>query len=430
MVRIGIDKSEVEAGAVAAVGPTPGPAGRHRRQGVRDEGRRRPGPRPSSRPSSSGPTTASRPPNRAGVRDPRRAARSRTTRCWRPPATSPGRSSGRSARRPRRSSTSPDGTVVAGDQVGMSGLQQRYDEQLRGTPGVQVRLVAAKATGRSASPSPSAIPVHRARAVEPVTVFEAKPVAGKPLDDHPEHRPAEAGRADAGQDQAGRAPWSRSGRRPGRWSPRPTTPGTKGQSLATVGQAAARLHVQGGQCRWPCSGPAWTPLVGDAARARSPSTARQFENYSDYPSGQHGHHHPADRAGPVLQHRVHRPAGPDRRARPWPRPPARSGLGIDYDTGFSLLLRLGARRPDGHRPGRRPDRPGQGRGLTAGDGRRWSPRCSAGQTVLPHLVEGATRPRPKGKPLTAAEAAQLRQMMRAVVTEGSGRVLSELDGPR
>ena len=48
-----------------------------------------------------------------------------------------------------------DGAVVGGDQVGLSGLQRRYDERLRGTPGVQVRLLAAKPTGPSASPSPS-----------------------------------------------------------------------------------------------------------------------------------------------------------------------------------------------------------------------------------------------------------------------------------
>ena len=34
-----------------------------------------------------------------------------------------------------------DGAVVAGDEVGLSGLQKRYDDQLRGTPGVQVRLL-------------------------------------------------------------------------------------------------------------------------------------------------------------------------------------------------------------------------------------------------------------------------------------------------
>ncbi len=33
------------------------------------------------------------------------------------------------------------GAVVAGDQVGLSGLQRQYDEQLRGTPGVSIFVV-------------------------------------------------------------------------------------------------------------------------------------------------------------------------------------------------------------------------------------------------------------------------------------------------
>ena len=36
-----------------------------------------------------------------------------------------------------------DGAVVAGDEVGLSGLQKRYDSTLRGTPGVQVQTAAA-----------------------------------------------------------------------------------------------------------------------------------------------------------------------------------------------------------------------------------------------------------------------------------------------
>ncbi len=53
---------------------------------------------------------------------------------------------------------------------------------------------------------------------------------------------------------------------------------------------------------------------------------------------------------------------------------------------------------------------------------------AAGRTVLPRLVEGQ-RATPAGKPLRKKEAEQLQQMMRAVVTEGSGRVLFGLDGP-
>ena len=68
--------------------------------------------------------------------------------------------------------------MVAGDQVGLSGLQKRYDAQMRGTPGVRVRLVAAKPTDSSASPSPTPSPTAEA---EPVVLFEVKPVPGKPL---------------------------------------------------------------------------------------------------------------------------------------------------------------------------------------------------------------------------------------------------------
>ena len=45
------------------------------------------------------------------------------------------------------------GAVVTGDQVGLSGLQKRYDSQLRGTPGVQV-LRATSTSGPSPEPDP------------------------------------------------------------------------------------------------------------------------------------------------------------------------------------------------------------------------------------------------------------------------------------
>ena len=53
---------------------------------------------------------------------------------------------------------------------------------------------------------------------------------------------------------------------------------------------------------------------------------------------------------------------------------------------------------------------------------------AAGETVIPHLIDGS-QATPKGKPLTKQEARQLRRMMRAVVTDGSGRVLGNLAGP-
>lgn len=52
----------------------------------------------------------------------------------------------------------------------------------------------------------------------------------------------------------------------------------------------------------------------------------------------------------------------------------------------------------------------------------------AGHTVIPHLVDGSTV-KPKGKPLTAAEAKQLQSLMHSVVTEGSGTSLQSLEPP-
>ena len=106
VVRIGLDKSALKPDAVAASVRAPGPAGRHRRQGVRGQGDGGRAARRSSRRSSSGPGRgpAAEP---GGVRDPRRTADRGRPDARRRPGTSPDRSSARSARRPRRSSTSP-----------------------------------------------------------------------------------------------------------------------------------------------------------------------------------------------------------------------------------------------------------------------------------------------------------------------------------
>ena len=148
-----------------------------------------------------------------------------------------------------------------------------------------------------------------------MTVFESKPMAGKPLRDHAEHRPAEPGRADPGQDQAGRGP----GRDPaldrGGASPPPTTPAPRASRWPP---SAGRRPAP--RSRWsvrsPCSGPGWSPtLVGELPehRDRGRQGVRELRRL---PGERPGHHQPADRAGPVLQHRVHRPARPGQGAGP------------------------------------------------------------------------------------------------------------------
>jgi cell division protein FtsI/penicillin-binding protein 2 len=103
------------------------------------------------------------------------------------------------------------------------------------------------------------------------------------------------------------------------------------------------------------------------------------------------------------------------------------GFGIDYDVGFTSFF--GSVPNDPTATGRAAAMIGQGKVQA-------SPMAMAavvasvaeGETVIPHLIDGQ-QAASTGKPLTDREARQLRQMMRAVVTEGSGRVLGNLTGP-
>ena len=315
------------------------------------------------------------------------------------------------------------GTVVAGDQVGISGLQQRYDQQLRGTPGVRVQLVGLKTTGSSASPSPSATP-STAPAVERVTVFESKPVAGKPL----ETTLSIALQGLAERTLAGTKPVA------ALVAIRPSTgavvaaannAATKGQSLATVGRAApgSTFKVVSALALLRAG------LNPDSA-VSCPNTVtvdgKEFENYDDYPGSALG----TIRLQTALAQSCNTAFIGQRdkiKGQALAEAAGSLGVGIDYDTGFTSFL--GSVPDDPTATGRAAALIGQGKveasplamaGVVAS--------VSAGQTVLPYLVEGSTRPKAEGKQLTADEADQLRQMMRTVVTSGSGRVLSGVDG--
>jgi hypothetical protein len=313
------------------------------------------------------------------------------------------------------------GAVVGGDQVGLSGLQRRYDEQLRGTPGVQVRLAAAKPTGPSASPSPtpSASP-----APEPITVFEAKPTAGKPLVTTLDRELQELAERTLAKTKPASAIVAI----------RPSTgavlaaangPGTKDLSVATVGQ-----DPPGSTFKVVSALALLRSGLKPSSSVKCPSTitvdGRRFKNYSDYPSGQIGtitlQTALAQSCNTAFIGQRGRLKGTD-----LADAAGSLGLGIDYDVGFSSFF--GAVPEDSTATGRAAAMIGQGK-VEASALAMASVVASvrAGQTVLPQLVEGQAA-KPTGQPLTKEEATQLRQMMRAVVTEGSGRVLGGLDGP-
>jgi hypothetical protein len=315
-----------------------------------------------------------------------------------------------------------EGTVVDGDQVGLSGLQQRYDGSLRGSPGVKVELVAAKPSGTTASPTPSPSPSPSA-AAKPVTVFEAKPVGGKPL----------TITLNIGLQTLAEQTLAKTRPAAALVAIRPSTgavvaaannAGTRGQSIATVGQAPP-----GSTFKVVTSLALLRAGLNPKSLVSCPRTVtvdgKTFPNYSDYPTGALGQI-PLQTA--LAQSCNTAFIGQRSKIKDSALTDAAGslGVGIDYDAGFPSFF--GSIPDDPSATGRAASLIGQGKveasplamaGVVAS--------VSAGHTVVAHLVEGQ-EPKPKGKPLTPDEAGQLRQMMRAVVTEGSGRVLSGLGG--
>jgi cell division protein FtsI/penicillin-binding protein 2 len=313
------------------------------------------------------------------------------------------------------------GTVVAGDQVGVSGLQERYDAQMRGTPGVQVRMAAAEPSGSSASPSPTPSPTAEP---EPVVLFEVKPVAGKPL----------TTTLNIGLQQLAERTLANTKPASALVVIRPSTGaivaaangrGNRGQSLATVGRAAPGSTFK---------------IVSALALLRADLTprstlrcsptvtvdGRKFSNYSDYPRSQQG----TITLRTALAQSCNT-AFIGQRGKLDPSSLAEAagslGFGIDYDVGFPSFF--GSVPDDPTATGRAAAMIGQGK-VEASPMTMAAVAASvaAGKTVIPQLVDGQ-QPTPKGEPLTAQEARQLGEMMQAVVTEGSGRVLGNLPGP-
>jgi len=327
-----------------------------------------------------------------------------------------------------------DGAVVAGDQVGVSGLQRRYDAELRGTPGVTVQLVVAKpAASASPSASPTATPSSgtgtgsgsgSGSTAAAQTLFQVHPVAGRDLKltmNVGLQKLAERTLADTAPASALVAI-------------RPSTgavvavangSGTRGQSTATVGQ-----YPPGSTFKVATSLALLRAGLKPGSALNCPAKievdGRQFKNYDDYPSAHLGKINLRtalaqscntafiSQAGKVSDADLAAAAGS-------------LGLGIDYDVGFSSYF------------GSVPEEEGATSHAAAmiGQGKvQASPLAmaavvgsvQAGKTVIPHLVDGSAT-KPKGQPLTATEAKQLKSMMRSVVTDGSGRLLAGLAGP-
>jgi cell division protein FtsI/penicillin-binding protein 2 len=103
------------------------------------------------------------------------------------------------------------------------------------------------------------------------------------------------------------------------------------------------------------------------------------------------------------------------------------GVGTDYDVGFPSYF---GSVPEGGSANARAEAIfGQGKDQVSPLAMALvAASVEAGRTVLPTLLADQ-HPTPKADPLTKAEAADLKRLMRGVVTEGSGARLADLDGP-
>ena len=191
-------------------------------------------------------------------------------------------------------------------------------------------------------------------------------------------------------------------------------PGNKDQNLATAGQAAP-----GSTFKVVSALALLRAGLKPSSEVKCPETitvdGRRFKNYSDYPSSQLGTitlktalAQSCNTA--FIGSRTKLDDGDLAQAA------ASLGVGADYDTGFPSFF--GQVPDDASGTGGAAAMIGQGTVLASPMAMAAvAASVSGGRTIIPVLVDGEAA-KTTAAPLTAAEAASLTSMMRAVVTEG------------
>jgi len=298
------------------------------------------------------------------------------------------------------------GEIKEGDQVGLSGLQARYDDQLAGAPGVQIEAVNADGVERE--------------------LFESAETNGEPL------------RTTLDLDLQERAEQILAGVGPASAlvALRPSTgeilaaasgPGSKGYNTATFGQ-----YPPGSTFKIVTSLALVRSGLTPGSTVECPPTltvdGKQFKNYDDYPSSALGpiplREAVANSCNTALIGQRDRLGDAD-----LAEAAAALGVGVDHDLGFPAYF--GQVPPPESETGKAASMIGQGTVLV-------SPMAIAsaiasvveGKAVLPMLLpEAEVDQIAPDAPLTGAEARALRTLLRAVVTEGSGQGLADVPGP-
>jgi len=304
-----------------------------------------------------------------------------------------------------------DGAVVAGDTVGLSGLQRQYDEQLRGTPGVSIAVVPDGSTPDE----------------ESTEVFTVEPVAGVPLSTtlRPDMQvAAEQVLADQESPSAIVAIDASSG------SVLAAASGMAGEGLstATTGQYAPgstfKVATTLAMLR--------AGLTPDSTVSCPPEISvdgRTFQNVPGYPTDALGevplrtafanscNTAMIGQRDTVTQQDLHDAA-------------ASLGLGVEADLGASAFW--GDVPAEAEGTAHAASMIGQGQVLASPLGMATvAASVAAGHRVAPVLVHPDVQPASDEQPagdLTEDEAATLRSLMRSVVTDGSADLLADLPG--
>lgn len=312
-----------------------------------------------------------------------------------------------------------DGRVFPGDPAGTSGLQQRYDAQLRGRAGSTITLVSRAGQQLPVpTPTPGSTASPAADPSSPRTLFDSDPTPGTAVGTSLD--PALQKKVEGIVNPATSAT-SVVVIRPstGRIVAAANSDSAGGNANATFGRYApgstfkvvtALALVRTGM----------TPDSMVDCTQTVTVDGRTFKNYSDFPASQVGRM-PLSKAI-ALSCNTAMISEADKVAPDALRSAAASlGLGQDYDAGFPSFF---GSIPDPSNPvGKAESLIGQGTieasvmsmaGVAAS--------VAAGHTVIPGLIEGKNAPAP-ATPLTAAEATQLQTLMRGVVNGGSASAL-------
>jgi cell division protein FtsI/penicillin-binding protein 2 len=301
-----------------------------------------------------------------------------------------------------------EGRIVAGDEVGLSGLQARYDEQLRGRPGTAVVARDADDQLRTLTEVPATDGADLATTLDPVLQQKAEDVLAGLGDGAPAAalvaiRPSDGavlasanGAGAAGADLA----------MTGQYAP--------GSTFKVVTSLALLRSGMGVDDVVSC--PATTVVDG-----------RLFKNYDDYPASSLGDvtftQAIAQSCNTALIGNADRLAEGELTAAA-----QALGLGTDHDLGFPVYF--GQVPPPETETGAAADMIGQGTVLASPFAMATvAASVRAGRAVLPVLLpDHRVEQVPPQAPLTGPESGTLRGLMRAVVTTGSGRFLQDVPG--